>query len=210
MRFHSLPCSLLALACALPAADDGTTDLRLRVGLVPGVGEVQSDSSAGGRSTTSVDDQGGINVAPTLVWSMGSGQVGMVVGTGLFWREHEWTYEDVSGAMEGTGISLLAGAYFRPSPQFQIELTPFVEFGIAEETYQPNDSEGGMDNGLYFAYGVQAGAWYALSGGLLVGAEVGYTAGEGESSYTDTFGNDNEWTLEFSGLSANLGLGYRF
>jgi hypothetical protein len=209
MRLH-ITASLIAMACAMTAADGGSTDLRLRIGVVPGISEVQSDSGAGGRSTTEVDDQGGLGIAPTVVWtSMFGSQAGLVVGTGLFWREHEWEYESESGSYEAMGISLLVGPAFRPTPQLQLELTPFVEFGIGEESYETS-SDGGMDNGLYFAYGVQAAVWYALSSGLLLGVEAGYMAGEGAASYTDSGGNDNDWTEEFSGLTVNLGLGYRF
>lgn len=209
------PCSatlILLVSASTILAAESSVDLRLRVGLSPGVSEVEQRSDTLGTSETSVDAADGISIAPTLVCTkMFNDTVGMVYGGELFWRSHEWEYQGESGGYEAIGAGLLLGAAIRLGPQVQIEMTPFLDVGIGQETYDTG-SGGGTDNGPYLAYGVTLGGWFALTSNLLVGAEIGYMAGRGEASYTPSGspGSKTDWIDRFDGMTANLGVGYRF
>ncbi len=132
--------------------------------------------------------------------------------------------------LDAFALRLRAGASWRIG-EFRIEAAPFAAIGVARATFEGTQAPSGSGGesgllalfgvsgqvrsgpGLYYAYGAEAGAYYAplAEGGLTVGAHIGY-----ESFHARVTTEPNDFTggatdrISGAGLLLGASLGTRF
>lgn len=201
-----LSVSMLAFSASAVAKGDTIRDLRLAVGFVPGIDEVEFDGP-GGTFTADSDGEAGLSIHPRFALGRYSGDVlGFVMVFGVFYRTHSG--EDAVGdevELTAFGTSLAPGIALRVAGPLHFELTGELDLGWAEQSIT------GFTDGLgpYAGAGLNAGLYLDLLGNLQLGGEVGVLSFisvgeiEGGGSTVDT-------TFSGSGLQYNLSLGYSF
>lgn len=206
-----LPVLTLALLAAAPsarAADDADfEDLRVQVGIVPGIKTVEAPSPASASAKTSpgldVDFQYGSSVGGPFGWT---------VGAGLFDEQHKGDISSNgftnSATCTGYGVAVDAGGIYLITDTLHLELTPF--FGIGEDELKTNGVSG---SGTFLKYGIDLGGYWTDPHGLQLGVVVGDEGfrGKGNANYTGAAGvSAFDVTVKGNGLDARVSVGYRF
>ena len=200
MRVHSAIVLLFVTSCAVMAVEEATSDVRLLVGVTPGIRSF-ADQTQGVTATRGTNLQAEFIYTKTLY-----GDLGLAYGLGGFMRTHG---ADVDAAGRSTyyqyrayGVDFTVGPAWQLSPRVHLELRPFFDYGLGELTNENLSSDG------YSAYGAMLGGYATLASDLQLGMELAYLEALGSSQ---TKGPSPEGIeIRASGMTANVILGCRF
>ncbi len=199
MRVSSIAVLLLT-SCALLAVEEATADVRLLVGLVPGVRSF-ADESQGVTGTR------GTNLQAEFIYTKPLyGDLGLAYGLGGFMRTHGAEVEAPGGShrylYRAYGVDFTMGPALRLSPLVHLELRPYVDYGTGELADENLSGDG------YNAYGVVFGGYATFPSDLQLGLELAYQEALGSSLTKGP--NPQGIEIRASGVTANLILGCRF
>jgi hypothetical protein len=188
MRLLQLVPALL-LTAPLALAVEHDAELRLTIGLVPGVSEVEAENShtpAGAadpaaNGTASFDATGGFTIEPSIMYHTNGDGFGLVGGPLAFFEVARG--ERASFGVERKLTSYGLGAEFGPSLQFdwlRLELLPYLAGGFAHAKAEVSTGPGAKEqidsqDGWALHYGVRAGI-YAASDQGIIGLQIGFEA----------------------------------
>ena len=197
----------LIAAVGMAQASDTTLDLRLRVGVTPGITETTASNSSGPVIEQAIPDVSrlGFNGALTVVWAWApEDRLGWVIGGGPFVRDHRAT----DFRVRTVGLNGLMGPTLSLDPDLRLELVACGDAGlsdggaIAGYEHQP---------GRYLAYGGQAGLYWSAARHVIVGVEVGWQRITSVSRYEHGPVQDSfELVDRGEGGFANVAVGWRF
>jgi hypothetical protein len=217
--------ALLGLGAA-SAADIRVADWTLSVGTSPGPSHI-SESYTAGSGTTSTRPSGDYSYSPSsrLVdlqvgylegRTVGSSGLGFVYGLGL---DYAFGSFAVGGAVDSTlrysrfMPVLQGGGLWALRSTFRLELVPFIGYGVEGIEWKDTNVLGeGTASGTSgeVVYGLLLGARYRLGHGMTVGGDAGYQRGSAKHDFSDKLGTSSQLTVIAAGITAHLGLGYRF
>jgi len=188
------------------AQAENENSIRLSLGVVPGVDEVEF-SGSGGVATASLSDDTGGNFSLSLVHRNNVEKpVGFVIAAGLFTKTHTGT--DVVGdevKLQAIGFSLAPGLALKVAERGHLELK--VEGGIGSASQELTGFTDG--SGPYYYLGFNVGGYYNINEVVSLGADVGYMnfTSDGEVSI---LGGVADSKFTGSGPTANISLSFIF
>lgn len=218
---------LLAVLPALSFAVEPSAqhfDLRLGVGVVPGINEASGNNN----DEDDYSKASGGRVSIEGVYSdRGSNGMGMFVGPGIYAVAHQAENNSIdfaSGVLdykEKTTLSALAvglqgGVLFAPNELYQLDIGArgLIGQSKAKSDLDLDSSLFGRysvdhesDTGSYWDVDIFIGNHLTFAGGVQLGLEVGYSIWEAKNTFNDT---NQEVTWSGKGLEAAITIGYRF
>lgn len=208
--------TLLALAAApLAAADLTVADLRLGVGVLSqeyrgaSSNTITSSSNVVTTSSTSEDGRDADDHWRAQVQyvggSLGAGG-GLIWGVGVAVNHATWDNHINEAHVTTPVVDVLLGYGYAFTPNWHVELTPFVGLGRAYYSVTDNGSTDTSEEwDHYLEYGAKLGTYVGLGGNLVLGIEVPYLMGSFEPEYDYTDEGDNR--VEVSDDRSNRGFG---
>lgn len=180
-------------------------DVRLEVGLAPGIENVDVATSAwSGNATT--DAQPALALTPSFtvggIWSSGFG-LGVAIATP--WRNSAGTASNGDRfTVRAYGLEIAPLVALRVDPRFHLELAVPLAAGFAEHE-MPGFSS---DRADWWSTGLRLGGIWTYASGLQWGVELGWLAMSTMGRVTSN-GGGLDVTYHSRGLTAGLILGYR-
>ena len=224
---HLTLATMCCLAASAAAVEPGHFDVRLSVGISPGLGELTtSGSETNGTPTPSNDEtrilsgDSGLTVEPGVFYThMLKDNWGIVAGGSFFYRTAGANFFDSTALvseniwLDAYGIDLAVGPIWQRDG-WRLELMPFIGFGTCSAQISSGTLNGTgsatSDKTSYVDYGIRAAGSYTFARHYMVGAQLGYMAfstGEAKVTYTTLSEKDK---LTGSGLLAAVTVGYAF
>jgi len=203
--------TLATMAIAANAADTsfGGWDVRLDLGITPGVKELKAGGDVGSTAdfsastsmqyafganyTYAIDANWGLVVGPNLIWSSAKG-------------DGEGDASDAKYTVTTYGIELVVGAVYKIDQHWKLELTPFVGYGTATSKLEIDGVSYDSDAVSAIDYGIKFAGIYTFDNHVMLGADVGYKSWSTGSA--DIEGTDFE--ASGSGPTASIFVGYAF
>jgi hypothetical protein len=183
------------------------TDLRLKFGSAAQIDKLTENGVSydlNGEASSNVQIE-----VDTVMY--GQSNVGLLLGAGLFARKHSGSSKFQSQNTidyNAAGISLDVGVGIKANDHLHFEGK--IELGLGAGNGKitvPGQSVGSTEAGGYASISLIAGAYYAFSKpGFQIGLELGAQSFSGNFKYEGSF----DETVDGSGATANLVLGYRF
>ena len=223
---HLTLATMCCLAASAAAVDPGNLDVRLSLGISPGLGELTTSGSerANGTPLPSNDETrtlsggSGLTVEPGVFYThMLKDNWGIVAGASFFYRAANTAFSGFgfNEALyhDAYGIDIACGPSWHQDV-WRFEVTPVIGFGWS--TVEVNfNSLGGADsasseNTTYFDYGIRAAGSYMFARHYMVGAQIGFmafTTGDAKVTFKNYSEKDK---LTGSGLLAAVTVGYAF
>ena len=206
--------TLASLAIAASAADPsfGGWDVRLGIGLTPGVKQVEVVGAG--------DNTFDFSASTSMQWALGANYTypidanwGLVVGPNIIVSSASGDGEGDASSAKWTvasyGLELVFGAAYKIDQHWKLELTPFLGYGAATSTLEVGGNSEDSDSISLTDYGIKFAGIYSFDNHIMLGADVGYKSwNTGAATFTDIDGND--FKASGSGATASIFVGYAF
>ena len=132
---------------------------------------------------------------------------GFVWGVGAAVNQASWDYGSQKAKATTPSVDILAGYGFAFTPQWHVELTPFVGAGRAYYSVTDKGSTNtSKEWNKYIEYGAKLGTYFALGNSFILGVEVPYLVGRFEPNYTHTENNGDKYTVTDDRRNRGFGL----
>lgn len=189
-------------ASAIHAQDGGGSDLRLEAILLPE--DYDYDATADGTfGPVSIDGDGEFDQPFRVgVAAVGHGRgvengpLGLVGGAALYYTRLPVDDDDSDERYEALSAQVRLGLGIYVGDFLHLEATPFAGIGAARGKINGSES----DTGLYWEYGISAGAFVSPGGSFQLGLIGGWLRGE----YDLDFDEDDNFSVAVDNVNAEL------
>lgn len=204
MSLKTIVPALFVLTSVAPAiqameADGHSTDVRLEVILLPESYDytATADGTPSLNGSADFDQPFRVGLA-TVSHQRGitNGPIGLIGGGSLSYSQLPQDHGNISERYEALSIQARLGLGLYLGDFLHVEVTPFAGIGGGRGTINSDES----DIGLYWEYGVSAGAFASLGSSLQLGIIGGWIHGE----YDLDFKHDENFALPVNNVNVTL------
>lgn len=181
-------------------------DLRLSLGIAPGIEHVDVSTSAWSGSV-GTDAKPSLALTPSFTWGgFWSNGLGLGASIGVPWRRSAGTASNGDRfSIKAYGLEIAPLVALRLDPQCHLELAIPFAAGFADHEMPGLDT----DRADWWSTGVRLGGYWTALCGFQVGGELGWLAMSTMGRVKDS-GGSMDVTYHSRGPTAALTIGYRF